>query len=79
MFIVYKVSAQVSVANYNTTLYQTMEDKANYSLLNMRMANDMSSNFQDNYIKDIDQLLGNTSQIPNRLNSGWWGGSAQGW
>ena len=71
-FIIYKVSAQVNANNYNTQNYQIMEDKANYSLLNMRMANDMSANYQDDYIKDIDALVGNGTQWPNKMNSGYW-------
>lgn len=73
-FIMYKVSAQVSANNFNSTLYQIMEDKANYSLLNMRMANDMASNFMDDYVKDIDGLVGNYSSIPNRYSSNYWNG-----
>jgi len=74
-FIIYKVSAQVSANNYNMNLYQIMEDKANYSLLNMRMANDMASNFMDDYVKDIDRLIGNTNSVPSRMNSGYWTGN----
>lgn len=72
-FIVYKVSAQVSANNFNMNLYQIMEDKANYSLLQMRTAQEMSSNFEDNYVKDIDRLLG-YSGIPNKMNTGYWTG-----
>lgn len=72
MFIVYKVSAQVSANNFNMNLYQIMEDKANYSLLNMRMANDMASNFMDDYVKDIDQLTGMAPRLPNRMSSNYW-------
>jgi hypothetical protein len=71
-FIIYKVSAQVSANNFNTTLYQIMEDKANYSLLNMRMGQEMSANFQDDYVRDVDGLLGYSSYLPNRYNSGFW-------
>lgn len=78
-FIIYKVSAQVSANNYNMNLYQIMEDKANYSLLQMRMANDMSANYQDDYIRDIDGLLGYSSYLPNKMSSGWWTGQNFGW
>lgn len=74
-FIIYKVSAQVSANNYNVNLYQIMEDKANYSLLQMRTANDMASNFMDDYIKDIDALTGRYDAVPNRYNSGYWTGN----
>lgn len=74
-FIIYKVSAQVSANNFNMNLYQIMEDKANYSLLNMRMANDMASNFMDDYVKDIDKLTGAHNTVPNRMNSGYWVGN----
>ena len=71
-FIIYKVAAQVNAANYNMNLYQIFEDKANYSLLQMRNANDMATNYQDDYVKDIDYLTGGSSSIPNRYNSGYW-------
>lgn len=71
-FIIYKVCAQVNANNFNQVLYQIMEDKANYSLLQMRIANDMSSNFQDDYVKDVDSLLGLNGNIPNRLSSAYW-------
>lgn len=73
-FIVYKVSAQVSAANYNMNMYQIMEDKAGYALLQMRAANDMASNYMDDYVKDIDMLTGGRNTIPNRMNSGYWTG-----
>lgn len=73
-FIIYKVAAQVNAANYNMNLYQIFEDKANYSLLQMRSANDMASNFMDDYVKDIDGLVGYGSNVPNRYNSGFWNG-----
>lgn len=73
-FIIYKVSAQVSANNFNMNLYQIMEDKANYSLLNMRMANDMASNFMDDYVKDIDMLTGVRNSVPNKMNSSYWTG-----
>ena len=74
-FIIYKVSAQVNANNYNTQNYQIMEAKANYSLLNMRMANDMSANYQDDYIKDIDALTGFPTRMPTKFNSGFWNGN----
>lgn len=73
-FIIYKVAAQVNAANYNMNLYQIFEDKANYCLQQMRIANDMSTNFQDDYVKDIDYLTGGTSTVPNRYNTGFWTG-----
>lgn len=73
-FIVYKVAAQVAAATYNMNMYQVMEDKANYSLLNMRMANDMASNFMDDYVKDIDGLLGYGNSRANKMSSGFWVG-----
>lgn len=73
MFIVYKVSAAVSANNFNSVLYQIQEDKANYSLKNMIQANTMASNFMDDYIKDIDGLLGGRQFAPkDRLYSGYW-------
>jgi hypothetical protein len=74
-FIIYKVSAMVSANNFNMQLYQIQEDKANYSLKNMVMANSMASNFMDDYIKDIDGLADMGARIPNRMNSGFWTGS----
>jgi len=71
-FIINKVSAMVSANNFNMQLYQIQEDKANYCLKNMIQANTMASNFMDDYIKDIDGLLGNRVGIPNRMNSGYW-------
>jgi hypothetical protein len=71
-FIIYKVAAQVNAANYNMNLYQIFEDKANYSLLQMRMANDMPSNFQDDYIKDIDGLTQTGYGPVSKYNSGYW-------
>lgn len=71
-FIIYKVAAQVNAANYNMNLYQIFEDKANYALLQMRSANDMASNYMDDYVKDIDGLTGMHSSIPNRYNSNYW-------
>lgn len=74
-FIIYKVAAQVNAANYNMNLYQIFEDKANYSLLQMRAGNDMASNFMDDYVKDIDGLTGTgLVGVPSRYNSGWWTG-----
>jgi len=73
-YIVWKVSAQVSANNFNMQLYQIMEDKANYSLLNMRMANDMASNYMDDYVKDVDFLTGYSIGLPNRMKSGFWTG-----
>lgn len=77
MFIVYKVSAQVSANNFNMNLYQINEDKANYSLTNMRMANDMASNFMDDYVKDIDGLTGMGSYIPSKMTSAYWTGKLE--
>lgn len=74
-FIIYKVSAMVSANNFNTQLYQIQEDKANYSLKQMVMANTMASNFMDDYVKDIDELVGIGRRIPNKFNSGFWTGS----
>lgn len=74
-FIIYKVAAQVNAANYNMNLYQVFEDKANYSLLQMRAGNDMASNWMDDYVKDVDGLTGRLSSIPNRYNSGYWTGN----
>jgi hypothetical protein len=34
--------------------------------------NTMNSNFQDNYVKEIDNLTGQGFGVPNRLNSGYW-------
>lgn len=73
-FIIYKVSAQVSANNFNSILYQIMEDKANYSLLMMRAANDMASNFMDDYVKDIDGLVRGYNSVPDRYNSRYWTG-----
>lgn len=75
MFIVYKCSAMVSANNFNMQLYQIQEDKANYSLKQMVMANEMASNFMDDYIKDIDGLTDTGNRYPNKYNSGYWTGS----
>lgn len=74
-FIVYKVSAAVSANNFNWQLYEKQEDLANYSLKNMIMANNMASNFMDDYVKDIDKLVGMQNSVPNRMNSGFWVGN----
>jgi hypothetical protein len=73
-FIVDKVSALVSANNFNMQLYQIQEDKANYKLGQMRMANDMASNFMDDYIKDIDGLVSSGSRYLSKMNSGYWTG-----
>lgn len=78
-FILYKVAAQVNAANYNMNLYQIFEDKANYSLLQMRAANDMASNYMDDYVKDIDGLIGIGQGIPNRYSSQYWTHGFGGW
>lgn len=74
-FIIDKVVALVNANNFNTQLYQIAEDKANYKLGRMIQANEMASNFMDDYIKDIDGLTGTGSGMPNRMNSGYWTGS----
>ena len=74
-FIVDKVSAMVSANNFNTTLYQIQEDKANYKLKQMVMANSMASNFMDDYIKDIDGLTGAGNYRTSKNNSAYWTGS----
>lgn len=71
-FIVYKIGAQLSAVNYNMNMYQILESKANDSLLNMKAANEMPTDFQDDYVKDIDNLLGLSGGVPNRYNSVWW-------
>jgi hypothetical protein len=76
-FIIYKVSALVSANNFNIQLYQIQEDKANYRLKNMVMANSMASNFMDDYIKDIDGLTQGGRGV-NRYNSAYWTGSGIG-
>jgi hypothetical protein len=75
LFIIYKVSAMVSANNFNMQLYQIQEDKANDSLNNMVQANNMASNFMDDYIKDIDGLTGSSSRHLSRYNSGFWTGN----
>ena len=77
-YIVDKVSALVSANNFNTTLYQIQEDKANYKLKQMVLANEMSSNFMDDYIKDIDGLTDSGTRYPSKYTSGYWTGSG-GW
>jgi hypothetical protein len=77
-FIIYKVSAAVSANNFNMPLYQIQEDKANYSLKQMLIANSMATNFQDDYIKDIDGLTGMGNAVPNRMNSAYWSGGYYG-
>lgn len=77
-FIIYKVSAAVSAANFNMQLYQIQEDKANYSLKNMIQANTMASNFMDDYIKDVDGLTGGRLFNPkDRMYSGFWTNGVQ--
>lgn len=75
LFIIYKVSALVSANNFNQQLYQIQEDKANDSLNAMVQANEMASNFMDDYIKDIDGLTSTSSRRISRYNSGFWGGN----
>lgn len=56
-FIVYTVAAQIQGGNYNTAQQTSMENKAAYYMSQMRIANEMPSNYQDNYVKDADYLL----------------------
>lgn len=77
-FIVDKVSALVSANNFNMQLYQIQEDKANYKLGQMVMANNMSANYMDDYIKDVDGLTGTGSWSPSKMNSGYWTNGAFG-
>ena len=74
MYIVYKVAATVAANNYNTNLYQINEDRAADALTNMRVANMAPSNYQDNYVKDMDYLTGRRSSVPNRMSHGYWQG-----
>lgn len=77
MYVFQKVTAAVAAANYNTNLYQIYEAAAADSLVNMITANEMSSNYMDNYVKDVDYLLGiSTAANYNRFNSLYWTGGA---
>ena len=77
-FIVDKVSALVSANNFNMQLYQIQEDKANYKLGQMVMANNMAANYMDDYIKDIDGLTGESYRGLSKMNSGYWTNGAYG-
>jgi hypothetical protein len=72
---VYKsVTAMVAAANYNLNLYTIYSGKATTSLTNMIQANEMGTDYQDDYVKDVDALLGSGMQVTDRFNSTWWTG-----
>jgi hypothetical protein len=76
---VYKyVTSKVAAANYNLNLYQIYSGEAATSLNNMIQGNEMGTNYQDDYVKDVDRLLGASYQIQDRLDSAWWSGSRYG-
>lgn len=77
-FIIYKIAAQLSAVNYNMNMYQILEAKANDALKQMVAGNEMPSNFQDDYVKDIDGLTGMGPRIPNRYSSTYWTYGVQG-
>lgn len=64
-YIVYTVAAQIQGGNYNTAQQVSMENKAAYYMTQMRNANEMPSNYQDNYVKDIDHLLRHQGRYRN--------------
>lgn len=71
-YIFKKVTAAVAAANYNLNLYTIYENQATDSLTQMIQANEMPTNYQDDYVKDVDQLTGGGFMTQNRLNSSWW-------
>lgn len=77
-YVFKKVTAAVAAANYNLNLYTIYEGQATDSLTQMIQANEMPTNFQDNYVKDVDQLTGAGYSIQNRLNSNFWTRSSTG-
>lgn len=75
MFIVYSVAAMVNANNFNMQLYQVQSDLANSSLNAMVEANEMASNFMDDYIKDIDGLTDTGRHYKSKYFSGYWTGN----
>ncbi len=71
-YVFKKVTAAVAAANYNLNLYTIYENQATDSLTQMIQANEMPTNYQDDYVKDVDALTGAGFQIQDKLNSQWW-------
>lgn len=73
-YVFKKVTAAVAAANYNLNLYTIYEAQATDALTQMIQANEMNTNYQDDYVKDVDALLGMGYQVQDRFNSAWWTG-----
>lgn len=71
-YVFKKVTAAVAAANYNLNLYTIYENQATDSLTQMMQANEMGTDYQDDYVKDVDALLGRGMNVQDRLNSQWW-------
>jgi hypothetical protein len=74
MFLVNKASALAAAAMGNTNLFTIYDTRAEKSLSSMRRRNEMSTYFQDDYVKDVDGLTNPRRRIPKRFNSGYWMG-----
>ena len=73
MFMVYKAAASIMAQSGNVANYERLEELANNSLINMTILNNKASNFMDDYIKDIDNLLGYTGNPQlSKFNSSYW-------
>jgi hypothetical protein len=71
-YVFKKVTAAVAAANYNLNLYTIYENQATDCLAQMMQGNEMGTNYQDDYVKDVDALLGNGGAMQNRFNSNYW-------
>lgn len=71
-YVFKKVTAAVAAANYNLNLYTIYENQATDSLTQMIQANEMPTNYQDDYVKDVDALTGGGLSVRDKLNSQWW-------
>ncbi len=72
-FIVYTACASIMGQDINNSNYQRMASLAETSLLNMVTLNNKSTNFQDDYIKDVDALTGmQGNPALSKFNSEYW-------
>lgn len=73
MFIVYSVCASIMGQDINNSNYERMQSLAETSLLNMTILNNKASNFMDDYIKDVEGLMGQSGNPQlNKFNSSYW-------
>lgn len=77
-YVFKKVTAAVAAANYNLNLYNIYENQASDSLVQMMQANEMGTDYQDDYVKDVDSLLGQGGYLMDKFNSQYWTRGAYG-